>query len=375
MLYPAGRPNPGSRVPKLRLRNPTARCDARPPMERMAEQNPLPASDSLETAAGWLAGHGRVALATVIATWGSSPVPVGGQMVVAPDESFAGSVSGGCVEADVIAEAGDVLAGGEARTLEFGVADETAWEAGLPCGGSIRVHVERLTRERDGAMLDRLLAARRSRRPVAVVTPLGGGEREVIEMPNASPPEIAEAFAARQSRLITSPAGERFVQVLTPPPRMIVVGATHIAQVLVSLARIAGYEMIVVDPRTAFASPARFGATPIVAEWPEDAFGKLALDDQTAVVVVAHVARIDDEALISALRTGCRYVGALGSRRNQARRAERLAAAGIAPEEIARIRAPIGLDIGARTPPEIALSIMAELVQAFRGQRRQGASR
>ncbi len=133
--------------------------------------------------------------------------------------------------------------------------------------------------------------------------------------------------------------------------------------------------MIVVDPRTAFASPARFGATPIVAEWPEDAFGKLALDDQTAVVVVAHVARIDDEALISALRTGCRYVGALGSRRNQARRAERLAAAGIAPEEIARIRAPIGLDIGARTPPEIALSIMAEVVQAFRGQRRQGASR
>lgn len=230
-------------------------------MERMAEQNPLPASGSLETTAARLAGHGRVALATVIATWGSSPVPVGGQMVVAPDETFAGSVSGGCVEADVIAEAADVLADGDARTLEFGVADETAWAAGLPCGGSIRVHVERLTRERDGATLDRLVAARRVRRPVSLVTSLDGGGREVIEMSETAPPELAEAVAT------------------------------------------------------------------------------------------------------------------LGSRRNHARRVALLAAAGLSPGDIARIRAPIGLDIGACTPPEIALSIMAEVVQAFRGAGHQEASR
>lgn len=344
-------------------------------MERMAEQDPLPAADSLETAAAWLARHGRVALATVIATWGSSPVPVGGQMVVAPDETFAGSVSGGCVEADVIAEAADVLSDGRPRTLEIGVADETAWAAGLPCGGSMRVHVERLTREHDGAVFDRLRAASRARRPVAVVTPLGGGEREVVELSGSAPQDLAEAFAARQSRLVSGPEGERFVQVLVPPPRVIVVGATHIAQVLVSLTRLVGWEMIVVDPRTAFASSARFGATPILSEWPQDAFARLALDDQTAVVVVAHVAQIDDEALISALGSGCRYVGALGSRRNHARRVERLAAAGLSPGAIARIRAPIGLDIGARTPPEIALSIMAELVLAFRGAKRQEGSR
>lgn len=336
----------------------------------MAEHIPLQTSDLLDTAEAWLAEYGRVALATVVATWGSSPVPVGGQMVVAPDEAFAGSVSGGCVEADVIAEAADVLVHGGPRTLGFGVADETAWAAGLPCGGGIRVHIERLTRELDRAALERLQAARRARQTVAVMTPLGGGERLVFEAGEAAPAEVAEALAAGQSRLHAGHVGELFIQVLTPPPLMIVVGATHIAQVLVSLARLAGYEIIIVDPRAAFASPARFGGTEILAEWPEDAFRTLPLDDATAVVVVAHVARIDDQALVSALKSHCRYVGALGSKRNHAKRVERLAARGLAPADIARIRAPIGIDIGARTPPEIALSIMAEVVQAFRGQKR-----
>jgi xanthine dehydrogenase accessory factor len=325
-------------------------------------------TDAIEWAASWLEEHGRVVLATVIETWGSSPVPVGGQMVVAPSQHFAGSVSGGCVEADVVAEAMELMPGGLTRTLSFGVADATAWDAGLPCGGAIRILLEPMTAAKDGADIARILAARRQRRPMAVATALGDGARSLVELGNAQiPPVLARCLKDATSRIVAGDTGEVFVHAHVPPARLIVVGATHIAQVLALLARVAGYEMVVVDPRPAFASPARFPGVAVVAEWPQDALPRLGLDDATAVVVVAHAAHIDDAALVCALRSHCRYVGALGSRRNHAKRSARLAAAGMAPEDVARIRAPIGLDIGARTPAEIALSIMAEVVSAFRG--------
>lgn len=328
-------------------------------------------SDAIELAVSWLEEHGRVVVATVIETWGSSPVPVGGQMVVAPSQHFSGSVSGGCVEADVIAEAMELMPGGPPCTLSFGVADATAWAAGLPCGGAIRVLIEPMTAAKDGADIARILAARRQRRPIAVATGLADGARVVVEPDrDGAPTEVARCLKEATSRIVVGDTGEVFVHVHAPPARLIVVGATHIAQVLGHLARLAGYEMLVVDPRAAFASPARFPGVPVVAEWPQDALPRLGLDDATAVVVVAHAAHIDDAALVCALRSHCRYVGALGSRRNHAKRSARLAEAGVAAEDIARIRAPIGLDIGARTPAEIALSIMAEVVSAFRGPRR-----
>lgn len=332
--------------------------------------------DVVAAAQGWLAAHGRVVLATVVDTWGSAPVPVGGRMAVAPDARFAGSASGGCVEADVVAEAADTLEDGRTRTLSFGVADETAWAAGLPCGGSIRILLERLERDNDGADLDTVAACHRGRHPLVVATSLAGAPRTLFRAGDPVSPDhpaaaaVAQAFRDRSSRLVATTAGEFFIHALMPRPRIVVVGATHVAQSLVALARTVDYEAVVVDPRTAFATPARFPGTQVVAEWPEDALARLAPDAATAIVVVAHIAHIDDQALLAGLQSHARYVGALGSKRNHAKRCERLLAAGIGAEDVARIHAPIGLDIGARTPAEIALSIIAEIVHAFRGSRR-----
>lgn len=345
-------------------------------------ETPQPRSEAaaievVRAADDWLARDGKVAIATVIDTWGSAPVPVGGQMAVAADGGFQGSVSGGCIEGDIIVEAGEVLEDGKPRTLTFGVADETAWRAGLPCGGQVRVLVERFDQAGGGAdLLKRSLQARERRGGLVVRTRLDDGTKEIFthDAPDL-PDDVADRFRSAKSQLIEGPDGAVFVHAVVPPARIVVIGATHIAQVLAQIARLSGYEIIVVDPRTAFADPERFGAKDarIVAEWPQDALPKIGLDPFTAVVALAHVGHIDDEALKLAVRSDCLYVGALGSSRNHAKRKERLAEAGITEAEIARIKAPIGLDIGAQTPAEIAVSIMAELIRAVRGTKRKSA--
>ncbi len=344
-------------------------------MTELQPRNPNAATiDVLGAARDWLSRDGQVAIATVIDTWGSAPVPVGGQMAIAADGNFQGSVSGGCIEGDVIIEGGEALADGKPRTLTFGVADETAWRAGLPCGGQVRVLVERLDKDNGGdELLDRAIAARDSRRGLVVKTRLDDASHTLYERGDANLPEdVANRFRTAKSQLIEGPDGAVFVQALVPPARIIAIGATHIAQVLAQLAALSGYEIIVIDPRTAFADPARFGAADakLIAEWPQDVLPKLGLDPYTAVLTLAHVAHIDDEALKLAVRANCLYVSALGSSRNHAKRKERLLAAGITEEEFARIKAPIGLDIGAQTPAEIAVSIMAEVILAVRGTKK-----
>lgn len=326
--------------------------------------------DALTAAREWIAVHGSVMMATVVETWGSSPVPAGGQLAVLSDDIFQGSVSGGCVEADVIGRAPDILRTGAPAILDFGVADEAAWRAGLPCGGRIRVYCERLERETGLAFVERLLDARRRRAPIVARTRLADGARDMFDLAGGAPKDVAEAFQTGESRLAASPDGDVFLHCLAPATRILVIGATHIAQVLIELGRLAGYEALVVDPRTAYASSARFPAAALVTEWPRDALPRIGFDRATALVALAHAAHIDDEALALALRSGCFYIGALGSARSHAKRAARLADAGFTPDDLARIHAPVGLDIGARTPPEIALSIMAEIVLAARGRKR-----
>lgn len=329
--------------------------------------------DVLTAARNWLARDGRVAIATVVDTWGSAPVPVGGQMAVAADGNFQGSVSGGCIEGEIIMEAEDILANGQPKRLTFGVADETAWRAGLPCGGKVQVFVERIdAKEGGGALLDRAVAAGESRRGLVVRTHLADGRKEVFERSDANlPQDIAERFRTAKSQLQETPDGDVFLHALVPPARILVVGATHIGQVLTQIARLASYEVTVIDPRTAFASADRFPDVKLLTEWPQDALPKVGLDPYTAVVALAHVGHIDDEALKLAVQSDCLYIGALGSSRNHAKRVERLKAAGITDAQIARIKAPIGLDIGAQTPAEVALSVMAEIVLAVRGVKRK----
>lgn len=317
---------------------------------------------------------GRVALATIIDTWGSAPVPVGGQMAIAGDGTFAGSVSGGCVEGEVIAEATEALEGGPPRTLSFGVEDETAWRVGLPCGGKIRVFVERLEGDSGRDYIRSLAQSRAGRDALVIRTRLSDGTRRIARRTGQTDPDTARRFLSGVSSVETGPDGEAFVHARLPPPRIVIIGATHIGQILAELVRLTGFNPIVVDPRTAFAAEARFPGIELITEWPQDALPQLKLDPYTAVAALAHVGHIDDEALKLACRSECFYIGALGSRKNHAKRVERLAAAGLTSEEIGRIRSPIGLDLGATTPPEIALSIMAEILRHLRGAKGKGAA-
>lgn len=324
-------------------------------------------NDPITTARRWLDDFGEVALATVVATWGAAPVPVGGQLVVAPNEQFEGSVSGGCVEADVIAEAVEIMGGNRPKLLEFGVAEETAWRAGLPCGGRIEILLNPLKRERDAEFLDQILAAQRAREPVALVIDVATGNRRLVFNSNA-PSEIASCLEVGESHLINMPEGPAFVHVVMPLVRVVVAGATHVGQMLAALARQIGYEVIVLDPRAAFASKERFGAIELLTGWPEASLATVRLDKRTAMVALTHASHIDDEALTTALRSPCVYIGALGSKRTHAKRLERLKEAGFSDADLARIHAPVGLNIGAQGPAEIAISILAEIVQVTRGE-------
>ena len=299
--------------------------------------------DVLKAARDWMARDGKVAIATVIDTWGSAPVPTGGQMVIGTDGRFQGSVSGGCIEGEVITEAEEILVTGKPKTLTFGVADETAWRAGLPCGGQVQVFVERLDAKSSGDLLARAVAAREGRQGLVVHTRLDDGTKRVWERTDANmPDDIADRFSTAKSQLKETAEGKVFLHALVPPARLLIIGATHIGQVLAQIAKLSGYEVEIVDPRTAFASPDRFRDVTIHTDWPQDALPKLGLDPYTAVVALSHVGHIDDEALKLAVKSPCIYIGALGSSRNHAKRKERLTAAGITAAEIARIKSPIG---------------------------------
>jgi xanthine dehydrogenase accessory factor len=357
-----------SSIPHVRPAVRSAQPRATPMSEPTQTLRRAETHDVLEAARTWLDTDGRIALATVVGTWGSAPVGVGGQMVVAADGRFEGSVSGGCVEGEVISEAEDILASGKPKTMEFGVADETAWQVGLPCGGQIKVFIERLERTNGLPLIQRALEARTERTGLLVRTRLSDGAHELFSRGDASADQaVRKGLESGESELLATADGEVFLHAMVPPARILIIGATHIGQILAQLVKIAGYEVIVIDPRTAFAAEARFPGIRLDTEWPQDTLPKIGLDPYTAVVALAHVGHIDDEALKLAMRSPCFYVGALGSRRNHAKRVQRLAEAGFGKDEIARIHSPIGINIGAQSPQEIALSIMAELVLALRG--------
>jgi xanthine dehydrogenase accessory factor len=311
-----------------------------------------------EQALGWhRAGKGAV-LATVIETWGSAPRRVGSQLAISGEGDIMGSVSGGCVEGAVIVEALEALELGSARALEFGVSDGDAFAVGLACGGTIRVLVEPVGKVLSEQMLADLVALRAAREPVAYVVDLDSGLRQLCQSGHA------ERF--RMDRSGFEPDSQTFVAIHNPPLRLIVVGAVHIAQALVPMARIAGYDPVLVDPRETFGSETRFPGERILHDWPDEAVARIGLDGRTALVLLTHDPKLDDPALEQALRSSCFYIGALGSTRTHAKRVARLAEAGFSEADIARIHGPVGLDIGAAGPSEIAVSIMAEMTQVLR---------
>lgn len=312
--------------------------------------------DAPAAALAWARAGKGAALATVIETWGSAPRPRGSQLAISEDAELVGSVSGGCVEAAVVAEALDAMGDLTHRVLDYGVSDDEAFAVGLACGGTIKVLLEPVG---GGLTVDLLadLVARRARSEA-----VGQAVNVVTGASDLRPaPEMADRLRADRSGF--EPDGETFVTLHAPPLRLAVVGGVHIAQALVPMARIAGYAVTVIDPRAAFAAPDRFPDTTLVHDWPDAAMEAFAPDARTAVVLLTHDPKLDDPALRVALGSDAFYVGALGSTRTHAKRRDRLADLGPALD---RIDAPTGLDIGSTTPGEIAVAVLAAMTQALR---------
>jgi xanthine dehydrogenase accessory factor len=321
-----------------------------------AEHDSIP-----ETALAWHRAGQGAALATVVETWGSAPRPVGSLLAISGSGEIAGSVSGGCVEGAVVAEARAALADGTPRLLTYGVSDETAFAVGLACGGTIRVLVDPVGTGLPESLLAHLVTARADRRPVALRTHLENWDRGLVS------PRGEAAIDAR-FRADRSGVDEDgwFTAIHNPPLRLIVVGAVHIAQPLVQIARLCGYDPVLIDPRDAFGSAARFPGETILNDWPDEALATLVPDARTAIVTLTHDPKLDDPAIRAALGSPAFYLGCLGSTRTHAKRRDRLRADGVDEAAIARIHAPVGLDIGARSPAEIALSVMAEITRTLR---------
>ncbi len=317
--------------------------------------------NTIEIALAWLAAGKTVALATVIETWGSAPRPVGSQLVISGEADIMGSVSGGCVEGAVVEEALEALESGLCTVLDYGIADEEAFAVGLACGGNIRILVEPVGvgQGPDVALLQALAAQRAARKAVAYSVHLQSWERALR----------APADPLVEARFTTDKSGVNegwFIGIHNPPLRMVIVGAVHIAQPLVHMAQLCGFTPILVDPREAFASALRFPGQTVRHDWPDEALSALGLDARTAVVTLSHDPKIDDPAILTTLQSRVFYLGCLGSRRTHAKRVARLEAAGVGAGNIARIHAPVGADIGAKTPAEIAVSIMAQITERLR---------
>ena len=346
----------------------------------------------LDTLAAWQRDGAEVGRAVVVRTFGSAPRPEGAVLLYAADGRIAGSVSGGCVEGAAAEEIEKARADGHARVIRYGISDEQAWDVGLACGGTIDVLVEPSV---PAAAVEAAIASQGAGgHGTAVVTPLPGdappsgfGPHE----PGPGAPPAAELIVHDDGRLEgtlgdanldqqlvdaatetlkrglsrTVELGGRslFIEVYPVRPRLVVVGAVEVARSLVRLAHELGFETVVVDGRTSFATPERFpDVDRLVVGWPDEVADEIGLGPNDAVAVLSHDVKFDEPAIIEALRRGCRYVGAVGSRKTQADRRARLLDAGVTQAEIDRLRGPVGLDLGGRNPAETALAILAEVV-------------
>jgi xanthine dehydrogenase accessory factor len=344
----------------------------------------------LDTLDAWRADGVDAGRAVVVRTFGSAPRPEGAVLLLAADGRIAGSVSGGCVEGAAAEEIEHARATGRARVIRYGISDEEAWDVGLACGGTIDVLVE-------PAIADATIAAARgSARDsgAAVVTPLpadsppaefgphepGAGSSPAKPLvvhadgrlegtlgsgalDTALIDQARDALDRGTSRTVELDGRSLFVEAFPVRPRLVVVGAVQAATSLVAFARELGWATVVVDGRASFATPERFpDVDRLVVGWPDEVADEIGLGPNDAVAVLTHDVKFDEPAIIEALRRGCRYVGAVGSRKTQADRRARLLAAGVGEEELGRLRGPIGLDLAGRAPAETALAIMSEIV-------------
>jgi xanthine dehydrogenase accessory factor len=342
----------------------------------------------LETLDGWIAEGQPAGRAVVVRTFGSAPRPEGAVLIRSDDGRIAGSVSGGCVEGAAAEEIDRARRDGHSRVIRYGISDEAAWDVGLACGGTIDVLVE--------PAIPAAAVAGARERGVAVATilpadapPSAFGRHEPGDGAAPQPPIVvhgdghldgslgsaaddaalaaaaAEALLRGTSRTVAIGDRQVFVEAFPKKPRLVIVGAVEVARSLAVYAKELGYAVIVVDGRASFATPERFPAERVdrlVVGWPDEVADEIGLGPDDAVAVLTHDVKFDEPAIVEALRRGCRYVGAVGSKKTQGDRRERLRAAGVSDAELARLRGPVGLDLGGRNPAETALAIIAEVV-------------
>lgn len=335
---------------------------------------------ALETCRRWESEGKQVAAATVVKVAGSTPRREGAKLLVSSAGETWGSVSNGCVEGDVAAHAAEVLRTGRPHLAAYGISDEFAFNVGLSCGGSIEVFIERwngLPAVLAGGPAEGFVGA------FATVMEGSGrgahglfdGDRGWVagDLPQALQQTLAPAAAAaadaERSQIVEAAGGRVFLEAITPPPRLVLFGAGHTAEALTPLAAAAGFRVTICDPRPALAVAAKYpDAAEIVVGWPDETVPRVAPDRRTYVVLLAHDPKIELPLLPLLLATPARYLGVLGSRKTQADRVARLTAEGWLPEQVARLQGPVGLDIGAITPEEVAVSIVAQLVAVRRGR-------
>lgn len=339
--------------------------------------------DILSDVTRWLEEGESIALATVVQTWGSSPRKAGSRMALTASGRITGSVSGGCVENAVVEAGIETLKTRRSQLLHFGVADETAWEVGLACGGSIDIFVQPL----DADFFQTLTSILQEETPFVHAMMIRGGdgivggeilvsEKGILagtpgnEWDEAVFNKSMQALSQGNSRRVElSESVEVFLDVILPPPTLVLVGGVHIAVALASLAKTLGYRTVLVDPRKSWGTADRFPHVDhLIQEWIDAAFARIKITRSTAIAMLTHDPKLDDPALKIALNSPAFYVGALGSKTTNAKRRERLLADGVTEAQLSRLHAPIGLDIGAQTPEEIALAVMSEVVRAFRKQ-------
>lgn len=328
----------------------------------------------------WTEQGKTFAWARVVRTWGSSPRPIGSVLAISEDMEMAGSVSGGCVEGAVLKEAMEILKSGEPRRQKFGVSDEEAWSVGLSCGGAIHVFTERFMAfdesEAEQIVWKELSQSIEDNKGCVLATAMFGEKNAHLlidpegqttgSLENVSIVEAAlKAYRERKNEVVELEEGSYFLQVFPPKAQLLIVGAAHITTDLVRLGNLYDFETIVIDPRGIFANKTQFPDPPdqLHEDWPAEVLPQFNLDEYSFAVLLTHDPKIDDQALHLLLRSKIAYIGALGSRRTHEKRVKRLTAAGFTEEQIARVHGPVGVDINAKRPKEIALSIMGEIIQ------------
>lgn len=306
--------------------------------------------DILKSLFEWSELQKQAALATVLQTWGSSPRQAGAHMAVEQLGEFVGSVSGGCVESAVVQEAMEVIATGQSKRIKYGVSDDAAWDVGLACGGEIEIFISPISWEDITPILDTIEA--------------GEPCTYAIDLDKAGILSSLQRHlhSHKLPFLDQNSDPERLVLHVAPDPEIVIIGGVNISQKLVPLAKLLGYKTTIIDPRKSFADPQRFPQADLVLHcWPEEGLKKARITTSTAIVILSHDDKIDIPALETGLQSDAFYIGALGSKKTQTRRKKSLLDAGIAAEMLERIHGPIGLDLGAKDPTEIALSILAEI--------------